>query len=119
MTRLTGALLGVLGVVVLTVGAVLGGFVPLPGLTSPARPPCEALPTAAEVRRAVERHGEATSGLLAAGGTEVSVSRPCSGEHADRALVRVTVPDAEALDRVSRWLETHDGYGVPLEVEVA
>jgi hypothetical protein len=121
MSRMTIALATLAGCLALAAGAVLGGFVPLPGLgSSQARPPCNALPSVGEVTTAIEEHTEVTSSLRdAVDGAQVSVARPCDGAHADRALVRVTVTDGDARDELTRWLGTHDAYGVPLEIEVS
>jgi hypothetical protein len=121
MSRMTIALTTMAGCLALAAGAVLGGFVPVPGIgSSQARPPCHALPSVGEVTTAVEEHSEVTSSLEdAVDGAQVSVARPCEGTHADRALVRVTVADRGARDELNRWLGTHDGYGVPLEIEVS
>lgn len=117
MARRAGLLLASLaGVVVLLGAAAAGGFLRLPGSSSTARPACGALPTQDAVAAALREHPEVTSALEAsARGVEVSVSRPCSGKHADRALIAVSAPDG-ATDAVERWLNTHDGYGVPIEV---
>jgi len=107
------------GLLVLAAG-VLGGFVAVPGNTSPGRPACDVLPTTREVTAALKAHPEVTEGLRsAAGRIRVSVSRPCSGDYADRALVRVRVTDDDGRDSLGDWLGTHDGYGVPIEVTVA
>jgi len=108
-----------IGGLVLLGGAVLGGFVPLPGsAASSARPPCRSLPTTAEVSSAIADHPEVTDGLRsAAPGVRVSVSEPCSGRYTGRALVRVRLGHGDARQRVEDWLNTHDGYGVPLEIE--
>jgi hypothetical protein len=108
---------GLVAVLVLLWVAAASGLVPLPGRESTSRPRCEALPTSAEVAAAIEAHPEVTAGLRsAADGVHVSVSRPCSGTYADRALVAVAVPD-DGRDDVTRWLDTHDGYGVPIDLD--
>lgn len=111
---------GLVGVVVLVGAAAASGFISLPGSEATSRPACDALPTQTEVAAALRDHPEVTSGLEAAAeGTgedvEVAVGRPCSGTFADRALVTVSAP-GDAADAVQRWLGSHDGYGVPIQV---
>lgn len=101
-------------------GGVLSGVVPLPGSRASARPPCSDLPGEQEVVTALGWHRAVTTALTqAVPGAWVSVSRPCAGDQADRALLRVTVPDGEARHAVQEWLGTHDGYGVPVEIETS
>lgn len=111
----------VLGCLALAAGAVLGGFLPIPGMGgSMTHPPCQSLPTSERVAAAIESHRPVTAAIQTlVGGASVSITHPCDGAFADRALVRVTVPDAKARQRLLAWLGTHDGYGVPLEVEVS
>lgn len=118
------ALLGVAGcavaVVLALAGGLLSGVVPVPGRSASPRPPCRDLPSEQQVVAALANHPETTRALTAAvPGARVSVSRPCGGEQADRALVRVSVPDGASRDAVGDWLGSHDGYGVPLEVETS
>jgi hypothetical protein len=111
----------VLGCLALAAGAVLGGFVPIPGLGgSMTHPPCQSLPTSDRVAAAIASHQPVTEAIQTlVDGATVSIKHPCDGAFADRALVRVAVPDAKARQRLLAWLGTHDGYGVPLEVEVS
>jgi hypothetical protein len=107
------------GALALAAAATLGGFVQLPGLTAgEGRPPCGTLPTAEEVASALAAHRDVTAALVEVTGGRVSTIAPCDGDRADRAMVRLTVPDQDARDRAADWLGQHDGYGVPLEVEV-
>ncbi|NHA00685.1 hypothetical protein G5V59_13515 [Nocardioides sp. W3-2-3] len=100
----------------LLVAAAASGFVSFPGSADTARPRCGALPTAAVVTAALRHHPEVTSALeSAAKGVEVSMSRPCSGKYADRAMIAIDAP-GDAADAVQKWLNTHDAYGVPVEV---
>lgn len=100
----------------LLVAAAASGFVSFPGAAGTARPRCGALPTAAVVTATLRHHPEVTSALeSAAKGVEVSVSRPCTGKYADRALIAIDAP-GDGAKAVRKWLDTHDAYGVPIEV---
>lgn len=114
------AMQSVIGVAVLVaallVVAFVRGYTPsFDGGTS-ARPPCSSLPAKAQVVTALREHADVGRALAeVAPGVEVAVDTPCAGSDADRALLRVTVP-AAGRDDLEAWLNTHDGYGVPLQI---
>ncbi|WP_370246400.1 hypothetical protein [Nocardioides sp.] len=101
---------------VLAAVAFVRGWTPSWVGSDTARPPCESLPVRADVVAALEEHQDVTRRLAeVAPGTSVELQTPCEGAEAGRALLRVTVPSAGRA-ALEEWINTHDGYGVPLEI---
>ncbi|CCH29551.1 hypothetical protein ABZ816_15625 [Actinosynnema sp. NPDC047251] len=77
-------------------------------------PPCDTLPTAAEVSNKLESNRKLADDIRAVGdGVSVEVGRPCDG---DRALVQVAYDSADQRDAVRRVLSDGTGFGVPVHL---
>lgn len=108
----------VAAVVVLAIPVALSlGFLNnLLGGDDMAHPPCEELPTRAEVEQAIEDHDEIVDRLTAVGdGVTVVVGQPC--DDPDQALVAVRVSTDEENDGVREVLRESAGFGPPAIVE--
>jgi hypothetical protein len=78
-----------------------------------AYPPCEQLPTTAEVRQAIAIHPGLVRSFTDVGpDVSVTVRHPCE-DLPDRALVSVDYTSDQQQTRIDRIFTTHDGFGVP------
>ncbi|MFE7482167.1 hypothetical protein [Streptomyces sp. NPDC057552] len=106
---------GIALVLVVAVAAVLfvRGMV---GTSEAAHPPCDQLPAAAEVTRALAEHRALAEEITALGkGVGVGAYNPCS-EKEDRGLIRVTYGSDSEQRAIQDLISTRDGFGVPLYV---
>jgi hypothetical protein len=115
MTRKRVVLIAAAAVTALAVLAWLGFFNRLVG-ENVAHPPCEQLPSRADVAQAIAEHNSLADRLTAVGdGVEVIVGNPCPDP--DQALVMVRVATAKDEASVREVLGNSDGFGVPSVVE--
>lgn len=117
MKRASLLLLCSFGVLLIVgVGGVSLGFVPMLGRQDSARPPCEQLPDKKSVADAVASHGDLVARIQEAGpGVEVDVATPC-GDQPNRAIVRVTYTTGTERDGVDAVLRRAEGFGAPVEL---
>ncbi|RRS01524.1 hypothetical protein [Glycomyces terrestris] len=112
---ITGAVpaLGLVAVAALA----LTGLLPVPG--SSAHPPCDELPGAAEVERALAAHPDLVAELTAVGdGVDVRAASP-GCDDPDRTLVEITFRTEDEFAAVEAVLTEADGFGVPVFVREA
>lgn len=102
--------------IVVAIGGVLAGVVPIPFLsTSAGRPACSQLPSSADVARAMQTHRAFIAEIEKTGsGVRVMNQSPCRGR--DRALISITVGSAAERAAVDALLRDGDGFGVPAEL---
>lgn len=87
----------------------------LGGTRAQAHPPCEQLPSAAEVDAALRSTPDLTALIEQQGDdVRVQIGRPCEGDPA--ALVEVSYKDAAHLELIEEVLIREDGFGVPVMV---
>ena len=80
-----------------------------------AHPPCETLPSRAEVSRAIEEHPVLAKQISAAGdGVQVLVGTPC--DDPDAAVVEVQVSNDQEESLVDKVLTASEGFGVPVVI---
>lgn len=111
------ALIIVLGLI--TVGVVVavvllgsGGFF---GNTS-THPPCDQLPTSAQVEKALQDHPDLAGQLRALDPeVQVGVGRPCTIP-ADAALVQVSYRTGDQERAIQELLSRANGFGVPVHL---
>lgn len=99
------------GVVFLFVWGYLGSLIG--GGTD--HPPCETLPSHAEVSRAIKEHPALAEQIEAAGdGVQVVVGTPC--DDPDAAVLEVQVSNDDEQTRVDKVLTESEGFGVPVVI---
>lgn len=115
MKRAISALIA-LGAAALLAAVLFGtGVVPVPGQQAAPHPPCEELPTRAEVEDALITHDDLVREIQAVGAkVQIDVGTPCSDEP-DRALVRITYTEGADRDRIDNVM-SKSGFGVPAQV---
>jgi hypothetical protein len=102
----------VLAVVVAAVLFVRG----MVGNANVAHPPCDQLPTSAEVTKALAEHKDLAEEIEALGnGVGVKVYNPCSGNE-DRGLIKVVYGSDSEQQAINDLISRRDGFGVPLYV---
>jgi hypothetical protein len=115
----TKLVLGVGAVVLLIVAAgLLQGFVPsfIRGSRETARPACGALPSRAEVDKAIVSHAELVAQIRAVGtSVTVETEQPCDTPR-DRALVLVTYSGNDQYEHIDSILTKSAGFGVPVQL---
>lgn len=116
MKRGMSALIALGAAALLAVVLFATGIVPVPGQEAAPHPPCQDLPTRAEVTDALTTHDDLVREIQAVGAqVQVDVGAPCSNEP-DRALVRITYNEADDRDRINDVM-SKSGFGVPAQVE--
>ncbi|GIG41592.1 hypothetical protein [Cellulomonas phragmiteti] len=111
---LTWVLAAVSLVVLVVLLVALGVIRPLG--SDVARPPCDQLPSAAEVAAALEAHTDLTTRIEGVGGgVRVTSGVPCADDP-DRAVVEVRYRAGTERTAVEEVLNDSDGYGVPVEL---
>lgn len=79
-------------------------------------PPCETLPSSAEVSRAIEEQPALVKQITATGGgVQIVVATPC--DDPDAAVLEVRVNNDEEESRVDKVLTESDGFGVPVVID--
>jgi len=107
--------LGVVGIVVVGAVLVVTGVIRPLG-SDVARPPCDQLPSTAEVASALDTHTDLTGRIEGAGdGVRVASNSVC-GQDADRALVQVRYRSGAERSAIEAVLNDSSGYGVPVEL---
>ncbi|MDF8263922.1 hypothetical protein [Luteipulveratus flavus] len=107
---------GLAAVVVLAGGALLmsgAGNGLLPARST--LPPCEQQPSYADAQRALGQHPDDVRALRAVGsGVDVAATRTCGA--AARGVITVRYGTDEEKAAIERVVNTHDGFGVPIDV---
>jgi hypothetical protein len=105
----------------LTVGSAVLAFLLVGGFLGrlinggTAIPPCETLPSRAEVSRAISGHPELARQLSNAGDDiQITIGTPCDDPEA--ALVEVQVANSAEESRVDKVLTESEGFGVPVVI---
>lgn len=114
MKSTTKIIIGVVGLL-LVVGAValLNGWIPV---SRDTHPPCDQLPTVAEVNTALASHqGLAEEIKSLSDDITVEVGKPCSDDQ-DRGLVMVSYGSKSERDAIADLLSRRDGFGVPVHL---
>jgi len=110
----TKIIIGVVGLL-LVVGAValLNGWIPV---SRDTHPPCDQLPTVAEVNAALTSHQDLAEEIKAlSNDITVEVGKPCSDDQ-DRGLVMVSYGSKSERDAIADLLSRRDGFGVPVHL---
>ncbi|MFJ4295637.1 hypothetical protein [Curtobacterium sp. NPDC089689] len=86
----------------------------LPFGNSDEHPPCDQLPQKAQVRSAIETHGDLVDTLQRQGDeVSVSIGTPCSSP---AALLQVFYGTSDERSKIEKVLTEADGSGVPVSV---
>lgn len=119
MTRKRMTLVGAgaaVAVVILVFLVVVKGYFIGPILGGYTHPPCEQLPSKAEVSQAIAEHTSLVNKLIAVGdNVKVIAETPCPDHN--RALVAIQVATAQQEASVRDILRNSDGFGVPATIE--
>lgn len=117
MRKTTGVALGVAGLVLAGVAAVMGGLVTLPSNEESGRPPCTQLPDRPSVEAALAAHQPLVNRLRSVGpGVTVAVATPCDTAP-DRAIVSITYSKRSHRAAIDSVLQQEDGFGVPAQLQ--
>lgn len=102
----------VAGVMVL-LAALLSGVIP--SGSSQARPPCDSLPTVAQVQRSIRQHHDLVTAIEANGsGVRVTATEPCGS--LDRGIVTITYNSRLEAEGITHILNTHSGFQAPVQL---
>ena len=115
MKSSTKIIIGIVVGLLLVVGAValLNGWIPV---SRDTHPPCDQLPTVAEVTEALaSRQGLAEEIKALDDNITVEVGKPCPDDQ-NRGLVMVSYGSKSERDAIADLLSRRDGFGVPVHL---
>ncbi|MBU5268237.1 hypothetical protein [Virgibacillus proomii] len=115
MKSSTKIIIGIVVGLLLVVGAValLNGWIPV---SKDTHPPCDQLPTVAEVTEALASHQGLAEEIKALDDNiTVEVGKPCPDDQ-NRGLVMVSYGSKSERDAIADLLSRRDGFGVPVHL---
>ncbi|GIO28197.1 hypothetical protein [Ornithinibacillus bavariensis] len=102
---------------VLVVGSFsfLNGWIPV--APKDTHPPCDQLPTVAEVMAALDNHEKLAKEIENLGdGIKVELGKPCPN-NPERGLVLVSYNSKSERDAIDKLFSTSEGFGAPVLLE--